>query len=45
LSEGGRAAEILAEWVTVLKMRASDLVYAATINEEAPSISGCFTAR
>ena len=45
LYESGDAAEILSEWVTVLKTQASDLVDASTVDEEAAKISEFFTAQ
>ena len=44
LYQSGKAAEILAAWVAVLKTEASDLVDAATVDQEAASISGQLTA-
>ncbi|MBN1319936.1 MAG: CotH kinase family protein [Thermoleophilia bacterium] len=44
LYESGKAAEILAAWVAVLKTGASNLVDAATVDQEAATISEQFTA-
>jgi spore coat protein CotH len=45
LYESGTAAEILAGWVDLLKTQASDLVDAATVDQEAANISTQFTAQ
>jgi spore coat protein CotH len=42
--ESGAAAEVLAEWVTVLKTHASDLVDPATVDGEAAKITAYFQA-
>ncbi|MBN1630488.1 MAG: CotH kinase family protein [Thermoleophilia bacterium] len=44
LYESGKAAEILAAWGAVLKTQAADLVDAATVDQEAASISQQFMA-
>ena len=44
LYESGTAADILAEWVTLLKTQASDLVDSATVDTEAATIAEYFTA-
>lgn len=42
LYASGKAADILAEWVTVLERQASDLIDAATVQQEAANISRYF---
>ena len=44
LYDSGAAADILAEWVTLLKTQASDLVDSATVDTEAATIAKYFTA-
>ncbi len=44
LYESGSAADILAEWVTLLKTQASDLVDSATIDQEAATVAANFTS-
>jgi spore coat protein CotH len=45
LYDSGAAADILAEWVTLLKTQASDLVDSATVDTEAATIAEYFTAK
>ena len=44
LYQSGSAAEILDEWVTLLKTQASDLVDSSTIDQEAATVAANFTA-
>ena len=45
LYDGGAAAGILDEWVTLLRTQASDLVASATVDQEAAKIEAYFGAR